>query len=369
MDKRSKPAKTRWTDLALRGGSLGREDCQEGWHRLVAGMTLGTILDVGSGLGKSKERISNLTTQDPAPDLVGIDVTDPVEKIPQGSYDCVTAFDVIEHVEDDLEFLRHLCRIARSSVFVTTPNEEVSKAANGCHCREYTPEEFLSLVKGASPKYSLWVGDGRGSYPVRVSEDYFPEHTLPHQAALIGLTNLGKWSPWYSTLKHFSSPRPYGLTSAYQRGAFWLRHCDMIEDWGCGMGYFRTYVLPPQRYYGLDGTSSPFCHEVVDLAIRRSLPPVSGIFMRGVLEHERRWRDVLANAVASFKDRMCLVIFTPFGDVTKEIHWVETLGVPDISFSMDDLTPYFDGVAWYHEDVVSDTGYGKERIFYLRKGA
>ncbi len=186
----SKPAKSgHWIDLAGRGGDMGREDCQDGWHVLFektmrAG---GTVLDVGAGLGRSRERIRRVTTQDPAPLAAGtVDVATPIAEIPAGAFDCVTAFDVIEHVVEDVDFLANLIRIARVCVFITTPNFNVSRAANGCHCREYTPVEFVGLVSRFDADDVLWLaGDGRGLTAATLPLVDFVEHDRPHQAALI----------------------------------------------------------------------------------------------------------------------------------------------------------------------------------------
>lgn len=177
----SKPAKRDFIDLAKLPGPMGREDCQDGWHRLVASLGLGTVLDVGSGVCLAKYRMPFCTTQDPAD--VGADVRTPVEETASDCYDAVTAFDVIEHVVEDVTFLEHLCRIARKWVFVTTPNLNVSHAANGCHCREYDPREFAALFTNCV----LFAGDGRGLKTRQLPLAEFLLHGEPHQAAWIKL--------------------------------------------------------------------------------------------------------------------------------------------------------------------------------------
>ncbi len=180
----SKPAKEHWIDLAQQGGTMGREDCQEGWHRLVSTFRPGRILDVGTGLGKIKERIPNCTTQDPCEDVTA-DIHLAVPMIATHTYELVTAFDVIEHVVEDITFLKDLCRIAIWRVFISTPNYNVSKAANGCHCREYTPQEFVDLVTPFASSFILWAGDGKGLHPTSMGIIQFLHHSQPHHAALI----------------------------------------------------------------------------------------------------------------------------------------------------------------------------------------
>lgn len=185
----SKQGKTIWRDLSELDGEEGREDCQRGWHEFVQATKEpdDTVLDVGAGLGKSKGRITNCTTQDIAPKLA-VDIVRPVSEIESKSYDIVTAFDVIEHVLHDVDFLKDLLGIARKWVFITTPNEIISRAMNGCHVREYTPEEFFDLLP-SNMDIELYAGNGIGTIAERYN-DYkkFVQHRQPHQAALIWVT-------------------------------------------------------------------------------------------------------------------------------------------------------------------------------------
>lgn len=181
------------------------------------------------------------------------------------------------------------------------------------------------------------------------------------------MSNANKWDPWYNHIPQGSDPKPYGNTRAYQLGAAWLERCPLVEDWGCGLGYMRNFI-PKARYKGIDGTRSPFADVLADLVEYRSA--VSGIYMRGVIEHDYQWRKILENAVASFKDRMCLVLFTPMSNVPRQIAYNDEIGVPDLCFAPHDLTPVFDEqlvkVASV-EYIKSDTAYGGETIFYLEK--
>lgn len=173
---------------------------------------------------------------------------------------------------------------------------------------------------------------------------------------------LGKWDRWYAGL---SEPTAYGSTVTYEMGAKFLDGLS-VEDWGCGKGWMRT-LIPPERYRGIDGSHSPFADQIADLTEYRSQTP--GLFMRHVLEHNYSWRRVLENAVASFTERMVLVIFTPFGDITREIAYADDPGVPDISFRLRDLAVIFADfeISWTSETIPSDTQYETETVFYLRR--
>jgi len=181
---------------------------------------------------------------------------------------------------------------------------------------------------------------------------------------------IGRWSSWYDQIEAGDSPQPYGDTVSYSLGADWLKDCSTVEDWGCGMGWARS-LFDPSQYRGLDGSVNPFVDKVVDLTLYRSNPPVPGIFMRHVLEHNWDWERMLDNALASFTQRMALILFTPMAEVTHQIPDMEGCGginVPAISFRHEDLTARMDGnitVLW--NDILSKTWFGGERIYYLEK--
>jgi hypothetical protein len=175
-------------------------------------------------------------------------------------------------------------------------------------------------------------------------------------------TNVGKWAAWYQGCE---GPWPYGDTTSYEIGAAWLAECAMVEDWGCGAGWLRT-LLPSTRYRGLDGTASPFCDAVVDLVAYRSRVP--GVFMRHVLEHNEAWAQILDNAVASFTERMVLILFTPERAVTETIAFRPDIGVPDIAFRLADITERFPpDVTYTVQRISSDTQYGGETILLLAR--
>ena len=122
----------------------------------------------------------------------------------------------------------------------------------------------------------------------------------------------------------------YGDDTTYQKGITFLDGHGLIEDWGCGFGDAGSFVTQ-SPYRGIDG-SSPHADEIVDLREYRS--QADCIFMRDVLEHNADWSRILANAVAWFKKRMALIIFTPPRPLAyRDIHNGDGISDAVISFS------------------------------------
>ena len=92
---------------------------------------------------------------------------------------------------------------------------------------------------------------------------------------------------------------------------------------------------------------------------------------RHVLEHNYEWKLILENACKSFKQKMCLVLFTPFSDETKEIahNLKHGVNVPDISFDKNELINIFIRYNIKYELVIINTniGYNVEHIYYINK--
>lgn len=175
------------------------------------------------------------------------------------------------------------------------------------------------------------------------------------------MSNLGKWDTHYDGAESAA----YGDSESYRIGAEWLAKCSTVEDWGCGLGWFRQFLTPEQTYIGVDGSQSQFADVIADLEVYRST--TAGLFMRHVLEHNRNWRPVLANALASFTQRMALIIFTPWQQETTEIRVEGAYGdVPTIGFARKDIVGALDGVQYVERSVGSPrTVYGVEHLYLI----
>lgn len=172
------------------------------------------------------------------------------------------------------------------------------------------------------------------------------------------MSSSGKWD--YTQSHH---PAAYGDDTTYRMGGDFLRGLA-VEDWGCGLGWFRKFHEGP--YLGIDGSKSDVSDVVGDLTGRIS--PTEGLFMRHVLEHNRNWGVILKNAVRSFQKRMVVVVFTPFEDKDRELTpgWFP---IPDIALSRWEFTKIiWDASETYSiapRQVQSQTRYGFETIFCI----
>ncbi|HHP7242066.1 MAG TPA: class I SAM-dependent methyltransferase [Cyclobacteriaceae bacterium] len=124
----------------------------------------GDVLELGCGEGRGIEILSNLAKSYTATDKIKsvIDgladkyenitfktmVFPPFEGLKDETFDCVVTFHVIEHIEDDKQFLKEIFRVLKpgGKAIITTPNRKMSLTRNPWHVREYTANELSGLV-------------------------------------------------------------------------------------------------------------------------------------------------------------------------------------------------------------------------------
>lgn len=172
-------------------------------------------------------------------------------------------------------------------------------------------------------------------------------------------SNVGRWNARYAGL---TEVEPYGDTATYEIGARFLADCALVEDWGCGKGWLRRHV-EPERYRGVDGSETPFADVVADLRTYRS--EVDGVFLRHVLEHDPGWRDILANAVASARQRLVVILFTPLGEVEEELARCGEVGVPDLSLPRAEVLAAFGSRPWREVTLPTGSHYGHETVLLV----
>jgi hypothetical protein len=178
------------------------------------------------------------------------------------------------------------------------------------------------------------------------------------------VSNVGKWDTAYADAS--TDPQPYGASRSYELGAAALADCVTVEDWGCGLGWFKQFLPDTVTYVGVDGSASPHADVVDDLLTRQTT--VEGIFMRHVLEHNYDWELVLDNALASFTGRMVLVVFTPWTKQVPhhELRFEDAYSVPTLALNRRTLVDHFEGFDWRQETIESpETFYGWEAVFTI----
>lgn len=124
----------------------------------------GDVLEVGCGEGRGIDRVLPRAKSYSAIDKIA-EVIDKLKvKYPTGKFfsgnippfapfgdnqfDVVITFQVIEHIEDDVAFLKEIYRVLKPGGFaiITTPNRPMSLSRNPWHIREYTGKELGDLA-------------------------------------------------------------------------------------------------------------------------------------------------------------------------------------------------------------------------------
>lgn len=153
-----------------------------------------SALDVGFGLGYGLEILSEKAVK-----LCGIDIDRKavahvqetlsvrgIEELrhydgysipySEKTFDAVTCVDVIEHVPDYARLLRELCRVARRTLFLSTPNRRPEhtgpdgKPKNPWHIREWSFDEFDDILKELGVKYEWNFLNGPWEGPFTVTQ-------------------------------------------------------------------------------------------------------------------------------------------------------------------------------------------------------
>ena len=143
------------------------------------------------------------------------------------------------------------------------------------------------------------------------------------------MTNLSKWHDFYTNA---SGPIRFGNERSYRVAAEFLKDCATVQDWGCGTCWLRQYIHG--EYLGIDG-SGPHVDEWADLVEYTS--EAEGICLRHVLEHNDDWRLILANALASMRKRLVIVLSVPLADEDIELSFNEYNSAPHISLCQSEL--------------------------------
>lgn len=159
---------------------------------------------------------------------------------------------------------------------------------------------------------------------------------MGHDESMLG--DHEEWSRWYEGAK---DQLPFGDTQTYQIAAQFLDGQD-VEDWGSGYGWYKQFHNG--GYVGIDGVHTGWEDKVENLCNYRS--DTQAIFMRGVLEHNRDWREILNNCAASAKERLCIVVVTPNGNGEVVGRVGEVAQIPDIALPWKEIDQILSHHGW-----------------------
>ena len=128
-------------------------------------MVSGRVLEIGTGTGYGAEIVApyaeRFTTIDKTRSeelgMLPANVEFVEAKVPplpfaDNTFDYVVSFQVIEHIPNDRAFVAEVLRVLRhgGKFIVSTPNRPMSLTRNPWHVREYTAEQFASLLSSFS---------------------------------------------------------------------------------------------------------------------------------------------------------------------------------------------------------------------------
>ena len=131
----------------------------------TAKLISGNVLEIGTGSGYGIEVLSpnvdSFLTIDKFPSMTGLKSSEeiknvdfrqmtvpPLENIADNYFDFVVSFQVIEHINSDIEFVKEVHRVLKKGgkFILTTPNKKMSLTRNPWHVREYNIEELKKLL-------------------------------------------------------------------------------------------------------------------------------------------------------------------------------------------------------------------------------
>ncbi|MFT4565895.1 MAG: SAM-dependent methyltransferase [Saprospiraceae bacterium] len=156
-------------------------------YKLTKEQISGKILEVGSGIGYGIKELAPIAEEYIALDKYETEVDQkrypnvkfiqevipPFASFENDTFDFVVCFQVIEHIEEDVEVIAEIKRVLKpgGKLFMTTPNINTTLTRNPWHIREYTTPEFESLIGSSFQKFDL-----KGIYGNDVVMQYYNDH-------------------------------------------------------------------------------------------------------------------------------------------------------------------------------------------------
>jgi ubiquinone/menaquinone biosynthesis C-methylase UbiE len=146
----------------------------------------------------------------------------PLAGIAEGSFDFVISFQVIEHIEDDKEFVKEIYRVLKpgGKFILTTPNKKMSLTRNPWHVREYTIQELDQHLKLYFPSVLKL-----GVFGNEKAQDYYEKN----KAAVAKITRFDVLDLQYR-LPRWMLQIPYDLLNRLNRKRLLKHNNNLVSD-------------------------------------------------------------------------------------------------------------------------------------------
>jgi len=178
-------------------------------YKEAAKIISGTVLEVGSGEGYGITELAPEAEHYIAVDKYNTSISKelqannkitfiqaevpPLKEIEDNSVDFVVAFQVIEHIKDDEQFLYEIHRVLKpgGKVILTTPNIMMSITRSPWHIREYTPEQMREILKSSFDNFEL-----KGVFGNKKVMDYYNKNKESvRKITRFDILNMQYWLP------------------------------------------------------------------------------------------------------------------------------------------------------------------------------
>lgn len=216
-------------------------------YKEAAKLISGTVLEIGSGEGYGILELASKADKYIAVDkyeaIISNDLKDqnklefhkmnvPPLRFDDNSVDYVVSFQVIEHIQDDEEFVKEIHRVLKpgGKLILTTPNILMTLSRNPWHIREYNPTEMKDILKTSFSDINI-----KGVYGNDKVMKYYEENKK-------SVENIRKWDVLNleKNLPRWLLQIPYDILNRFNRHTLQDNNEKLVD----GVKYTDYFIKP-----------------------------------------------------------------------------------------------------------------------------